>query len=398
MNICSVTWNRPDISPSGIELRFWKLSKAFIGRGCKAHLIFSRSANPDSSQEQVVDTINLHGVGPRWILPTIGDLIFGFAAVKKIKEIDKYEKIDILTFHGPFALSALLFIKKSLRKPLVYYAPTALPFEAKKFLFKSMKPLSYFFRKLRMYFFCIILEFMATKYADMVIVPSKASARELKKCYRCPEAKIRVILSGQDFYSYSERYLQLRNSRTSNQRKLLFVGNDWHRKGVKYLLLAFKKALEKAPNLILTMTGPPQEPFVSMAKKLKVDRHIVYAGNVEEKRLAQLYAQCDIFVLPSFHEGFGIPIIEAMAFGKPVITTTMVGCQVVEDGKNGFVFEPGDYQSIATTINNLLTDRKLYEEISKNAAEKAKKYSWTMSANKVFEIYLELCAREHKNS
>jgi len=390
MNICSVSWDRPDISSSGIEVRLWKLSKAFKSKDCNVHLVFSRSANPNSLQEQVVDAINLHGVGPRWNLPIIGDLIFGLIAARKIKQIDKKENIDIFTFHGPFALSTLFITKKSLQKPLVYYTPTALPFEARKFLFKNIRPLFYFLRKLRMYSSCIPLELMAIKYADKVIVPSKASAHELLKCYRCQEAKAKVIPSGQDFYRYSKRFLKLRRNFKSNQKKLLFVGNDWHRKGVKYLLLAFKEVLEKEPKVNLTLTGPGQEPFISLAKKLKVDSHIIYAGNVSEKTLAQLYAQCDIFVLPSLHEGFGIPVIEAMAFGKPVITTTMAGCQLVENGKNGFAVEPEDYRSIAHWITELLKDQKLYGRISKNAVEKAKMFTWKKSADATLVIYRAL--------
>lgn len=398
MNICSVSRGRPDTYTSGIEVRLWKLSKEFTDKDCKVHIIFSRSANPDSPQEQIVDGISLHGVGPKFILRFIGDLVYGNAAAKKIKEIHKTEKIDIITFHGPFALPAIFLTERQFQRPLIYYTPTALPFEATKYLFKGIKPSPYILRKLRVYCSGTLLEFMAIKYVDKVIVPSQASADELKKCYHCPTEKISVVPAGQDFSRLQRHCSQSRKSFKSSQKKLLFVGNDWHRKGVKYLLLALKKVLEKVPNVNLTITGPRQEPFISMAKELKIDDNITYAGNVHEETLAQLYAECDIFVLPSFHEGFGIPLIEAMAFGKPVITTTTVGCNGVEDGNNGFTVEPGDYQSIASSILRLLSDEKLYRKFSKNAIEKAKMFTWKKSAGKALHAYRALIGLSENNT
>jgi glycosyltransferase involved in cell wall biosynthesis len=167
----------------------------------------------------------------------------------------------------------------------------------------------------------------------------------------------------------------------------LFVGNDWRRKGVWYLILAFELVLNKNPDTVLVITGPPQEPFVSLAEKLKLNHSIIFAGNVDEETLAKYYAACDIFVLPSFHEGFSNTLIEAMAFGKPVVTTPVAGYPVVTNGEEGFIVRPGDHKSIAYSIIKLLENEDLYQNMCKNALKKAELYNWKEIAKKVLSIY-----------
>jgi glycosyltransferase involved in cell wall biosynthesis len=171
------------------------------------------------------------------------------------------------------------------------------------------------------------------------------------------------------------------------KKVLLFVGNDWYRKGVWYLLLAFSIVHRQIPDTVLVLTGPLQAPFISLAERLKLMDSIIFLGNVDEETLARLYASCDIFVLPSFHEGFSQTVIEAMAFGKPVITTSIAGYPMVIHGREGFIVPPRDYKSIASSIITLLKDEELYRRMSVKAFEKAKKYTWEASARKLLVIY-----------
>ena len=212
------------------------------------------------------------------------------------------------------------------------------------------------------------------------------TVNEFKKYYHYPESRLKVVPLGQDLFDQYGKNVT-NELKFKGKKVLLFVGNEWYRKGVWYLLLALKEIVDKEPNTVLLMTGPPQEPFLSLIKQLKLDKFVKLVGNVDEKTLAQYYALCDLFLLPSFHEGFSNTIIEVMAFGKPVITTPIAGYPVVENGKDGFLVQPYDYKTIASLVTQLFSDEALYHEMCKNAEQKAKQYTWRESAKKLLEVY-----------
>jgi len=397
MNICAVAFFRPDTASSGIEVTLWKLSTTFARQGCRAHIVFNCATSPDSMGDQIVGKVRLHGVGPKRSLPVVGQLAFELAAVRKLRELGESEDIDVYSFHGPLVLGTLLLSKKLLfKRPIVYHTYAALPFEAKTYLLKSFKPIPYFLRKLKMYASHMMYEFLAIRCVDQVIVASLATVEEFKKYYRCPEGKISVVPLGQDLFDRYGQILAREKSEwpTCDEKRLLFVGNDWHRKGVKHLFLAFKEVIKKVPNTTLTMTGPHQKTFALLAEKLNLEDHIFYAGNIGEETLARFYAECDVFVLPSFHEGFSNTLIEAMSFGKPVVTTPIAGYPVVEDKREGFLVKPGDQRSLAVSIVKLLRNRNLLEQMGKNAKERAGIFTWTSSAKKALEIYDTLTAKK----
>jgi glycosyltransferase involved in cell wall biosynthesis len=278
--------------------------------------------------------------------------------------------------------------RKEVSKPFIYHSYATLVFEAQTHLFKmpTAKMFPNFIRKLSMYSFYIPLEVLSLRFLDGLVVPSKLTLNEFKKYYHYPESRMKIVPLGQDLFDQYGKNKAVEN-KFKDKKVLLFVGNEWYRKGVWYLLLALKEIVNKVPNIILLMTGPPQEPFVSLIKQLKLDKYVELVGNVDEKTLAQYYAICDLFVLPSFHEGFSNTIIEVMAFGKPVVTTPIAGYPVVENGKDGFLVQPYDYKAIADSVTKLLTDEALYKEMCINAEKKARQYTWRESAKKLLEVY-----------
>jgi glycosyltransferase involved in cell wall biosynthesis len=390
MQICSVVSGRPDTTRGGVELSLWKISKELVKLGCNVRIVFDGTTSSGCSSDFVVDGIQLYGVGSPSRSALHKVLSFKSLVSQKLQEIDMIHDVDLFTFHGNYALLPLLSLRKHVSKPFVYHSYATLLYEAQTHLFKvpSVKMIPNFVRKSSMYMFYTPLEFMALKYLDRVIVPSLITVDEFTKYYHYPRERISIAPLGQDlFEKYGGDGVKKEGYQLEGKKVLLFVGNEWYRKGVWYLLIAFKELVDQVPNAILIMTGPPQEPFLSLIKTLKLESLVLLVGNVDEKTLAKYYALCDVFVLPSFHEGFSNTIIEAMAFGKPVVTTPIAGYPVVENGKDGFIVQPNDYKSIAASLVRLLSDERIYYEMGRNAWRKAQKYTWTESAKKILEVY-----------
>jgi len=389
MNICSITYRRPDITPDGTSVVLWKLSNELAKLGHYIHIIFVDVSNRESS-DLAMNRIHMHSVRASYN-PFTEKLAFMNSGARKLKEIEEKFDIDIFSFHGPGSLPPLFHFRKKSSKPFVYHTYAALPFEMQTHLLDiSTKSIRSFLRKLSMYAFYTPLEFVALKYIDRLIVPTSETIEEFQRCYGYPSSLVSIVPLGQDIFDRYRSKIHGKLAGLEGKKVLLFVGNDWYRKGVWYLLLAFSIVHKKISNTMLVLTGPPQAPFISLAKKLKLMDSIIFVGNPDEETLAKLYASCDIFVLPSFHEGFSQTIIEAMAFGKPVVTTPIAGYPVVTHGQEGFIVSPGDYKSIATSIVTLLENEELYQRMSIKAFEKAKKYTWKASAEKLLEIYKEI--------
>jgi len=390
MQICSVVSGRPDTTRGGVELSLWKISKELLKLGCNVHIVFDRTTSPECPSDFIVEGVQLYGEGSPSRSALRKALSFKSLASQKLQEIDMIHDVDLFTFHGNYALLPLLSFRKHVSKPFVYHSYATLFYEAQTHLFKvpTVKMTLNFLKKLSMYMFYTPLEFMALKYLNRLIVPSLMTVNEFTKYYHYPKDKISVAPLGQDLFErYGRNVVTKEEQKIDGKKVLLFVGNEWYRKGVWYLLLAFKEIVDQVPNALLMMTGPPQEPFLSLIKTLKLQSSVLLVGNVDEETLAKYYALCDVFVLPSFHEGFSNTIIEAMAFGKPVVTTPIAGYPVVEDGKEGFIVQPDDYKSIAASVIKLSSDERLYHEMGRNAWRKAQKYTWRESAKKILETY-----------
>jgi glycosyltransferase involved in cell wall biosynthesis len=386
MNICSVTYRRPDIAPDGNSVVLWKLSNELAKLGHSIHVIFVDVSNREPS-ELNIDGIHMHGVKAS-CNSFAEKLAFMNSGTQKLKEIEEKFDIDLFSFHGPGSLPPLFRFRKRSSKPFIYHTYAALPFEMQTHLLDiSTKSPQFFLRKLSMYAFYTPLEFVALKCIDRLIVPTSETVKEFQRCYRYSPSLVSVVPLGQDLFDRYKSKILGKIAELEGKKVLLFVGNDWYRKGVWYLLLAFSIVHRQIPDTVLVLTGPLQAPFISLAERLKLMDSIIFLGNVDEETLARLYASCDIFVLPSFHEGFSQTVIEAMAFGKPVITTSIAGYPMVIHGREGFIVPPRDYKSIASSIITLLKDEELYRRMSVKAFEKAKKYTWEASARKLLVIY-----------
>ncbi|MEM5794326.1 MAG: glycosyltransferase [Candidatus Aenigmatarchaeota archaeon] len=162
---------------------------------------------------------------------------------------------------------------------------------------------------------------------------------------------------------------------------LLFLGRLFPYKGLEYLLEAIKIISEKRKDFILLIVGEGKlrKKLEKLAKNLGINNFVEFTGKVSDKKAVKYYNLCDIFILPSIHksEAFGISQLEAMACGKPVISTNLKGSGVPwvnQHMKTGLVVEPKNPQALAKAILFLLENEELRKRMGINARKRVLKY------------------------
>ena len=206
--------------------------------------------------------------------------------------------------------------------------------------------------------------------------------------------KCTVIPLGIDLQPFQEaRSEEVELLREKHQPPLLlFVGLLRYYKGLGYLLEAMR---DLNATLLVVGSGPMEEEWKAMSTQLGLDERVLFAGRVDDDRLPVYYQACDLFVLPGSHrsEAFGVVQVEAMACGKPVVSTELgTGTSYANlDGQTGLVVRPRDPEALATAINRLLADQQLRAEMGERARQRAQQeFSHETMIDRVLELYESL--------
>jgi glycosyltransferase involved in cell wall biosynthesis len=241
---------------------------------------------------------------------------------------------------------------------------------------------------------------MATHRSNRIMTVSEASKRDILEYYKVPPEKIDVIYNGiddrfcqtpaeEDFVRVRERY-QLEDP------FVLYAGNVKPHKNLKRLIEAFDilRQKEEFENVKLVMIGDEISKYAVLRHAVhrhKLHKHVRFLGFVPHRTLAVLYRLAGVFVFPSLYEGFGLPPLEAMASGTPVITSNVSSLPEVV-GDAAILIDPLQPEAIADAIRRVLTDETLREEMRQRGLERARAFSWERSIARVREIYTEVMA------
>ncbi len=216
--------------------------------------------------------------------------------------------------------------------------------------------------------------------ADRIIVGSDFVKRSfLEMGYDA--RKIEITPYGVD----SERFQPRLIPRADGIFRVLFVGQIGQRKGMSYLLRGYE--LFRRRDSELHLVGTYTSGHEVYAKYADLYRH---TANVPQKELPALYRQADVFVFPSLIEGMPLVVLEAMACGVPVITTTHGPGEIVRDGVDGFFVPIRDAEAIAARLEQLHRDPALREQMGRNAREQALRYTWSAYAKRAADVVLEM--------
>jgi glycosyltransferase involved in cell wall biosynthesis len=240
---------------------------------------------------------------------------------------------------------------------------------------------------------------LMAKAATMIITATESVKREICEYLRVEPYKVAVTpyAARDQFRPISpELTIEVKKRLGLDDEFVLFVGTIEPRKNLITLVKAFAELLlttDLRPQLVIAgqegwLTG---ELFNYIAES-HVKERIVFLGYVSDTDLAALYSSCKACVYPSLYEGFGLPPLEAMACGAPVITSCIP--TIMETvGSAAKLVAPDDVQGLAESLAQLLTDQEKCRQLSSAGLQRAKEFSWEKTAGATLEVYSEALRR-----
>jgi len=238
---------------------------------------------------------------------------------------------------------------------------------------------------------------LSARRASLILTPSEFSRREIMRVYGTPAHKIFVVSMGVEKRTFrnvkeAEPLQDLRRRYKLNGDFLLFVGDIHHRRNIKRIIQAFTviKGLNDK-DLELVLIGRILDDSIS-SQQVSNSPHgksIRLLGYVPENDLALFYSLARAFVFPSFYEGFGLGVAEAMACGCPVIVSRGTVCEEVA-GNAAVLVDPNDTQSIAEAMIGILKNRDLAAQKSEAGLIRSEQFSWRRTAEQTLLAYRHL--------
>lgn len=232
--------------------------------------------------------------------------------------------------------------------------------------------------------------------ANKIIADSQATKYDLVNIFGISEEKIRVIHLGvnQEVYTPEIPVKDLERVKAKYQlpnKYILSLGALEPRKNILGIVEAFER-LEN-DDYFLLVAGPKAWLYEPLLKRIQSSPKTDQIGLIDfvpQKDKAALYRLAEIFLYPSFYEGFGLPLLEAMACGTPVITSVSSSVGEVV-GSAGLLIDPYDLNQISEALKQLINDHQLHQKLSTKGLEQVKKFTWRETARKTLQVFQEVC-------
>ena len=296
--------------------------------------------------------------------------------------LNKY-KLDLV--HFPHFNVPLLYRKKfivTVHDLILFHYPTVRNTTLNKFV--------YWF-KLLMYHLVIR---STIRRSNLVIAISKFTKKDLTTTLKIPSQKIEVIYEGAEFNSNKEYNISEQQKNTFFKKYgiikpyLLYVGNAYPHKNLERLVLVFKKLVQNGLDKQLVLVGKDDYFYQRLKKFIEKNKieQVIVTDYVDDAELTLLYKEAEAFVFPSLYEGFGLPPLEALVYGLPVVSSNQSSLPEVL-GKKVNYFNPEDEEDMIKSI------LKYDQQVKINRAGIAKlkeKYSWQKMAKEIYQIYLKV--------
>lgn len=238
------------------------------------------------------------------------------------------------------------------------------------------------------------------EHAGWILTISQSTKRDLIKNYRVDKSKITVAHPGYDREIFHPIDNKKKITRVTAKYSiegdyLIYLGTIQPKKNLVRLFEAFTKIVNDMPELKLVVVGKTTglgrqawmfEEILKKPVELGIEDRVIFTGYAPTEDLPCLISGALAFVLPSLWEGFGIPVVEAMACGTPVIVSNRSSLPEVV-GQAGLLIDPDSTDQIEQAIRTVVSDQKLRIELSKAGLLQAKKYSWEKMAKAVIKIF-----------
>lgn len=326
------------------------------------------------------------------------------------EELNQFKNVNIISAH-----SSIYSIREQFELPLksvkadIFWAPhynvPFLPVKSKKRVVTIHDVYHLAFAeslnvKQRLYSRFMIKR--AVSLSDRIVTDSEFSKSEIIKYTGIDDKKLEVISCGVDVDRYrifedKELFLQVKKRYALPEQFILFVGNVKPHKNLKMLLRAFQNYYHHEGKKHFLVIVGKKEGFITgdneIHKILKsdgdVEEKVVFTGYVRDEDLPVIYNIASVFVFPSLYEGFGLPPLEAMACGCPVIVSNAASLPEA-CGDAACYINPNDAREIAQRIGELLSDNCLRQELIEKGLQRVKLFSWEKAAFKHVSLFEEV--------
>lgn len=235
------------------------------------------------------------------------------------------------------------------------------------------------------------LMYWTAKFSFRVITISQFAKKEILQKCKVPSEKIKVIYHGVP---------QIPKLNKREEKELLkrlgiklpyffFIGAISQTKNIKNLINAFKVINEKHPNFNLVLAGRISPNFSNIeefVKNLGLKEKIILTGPVTDEAKSALYTNSIALVFPSFHEGFGLPVLEAQSLGVPVLTSNVTALPEIA-GKGALFCNPFDVKEIAEKMEKIAFNERLKQDLIEKGFKNIKRFSWEKTAQETIKVY-----------
>lgn len=237
---------------------------------------------------------------------------------------------------------------------------------------------------------------LSVKQADRIITLGNSIAKEIVDYFKIDSKKVSVVPDGINDYFFSQKtkdYIEVLRKYNISKPFILCVGTVEPRKNLLYLLQAYKILPENIKkDILLVHAGGNEWGYEDVYKTiddLKLNENVKFLEYVDIKTLKVLYENALLFIMPSKYEGFGLPIIEAMACGAPVITSDIAPIREIT-GDNAFLIDPENIESISAGMNKLINDTNLRKILAEKGKIHSTNFTALNMAYKTLNVYREL--------
>jgi len=309
------------------------------------------------------------------VCPAKGRLVWDHVTVARVA---KQYKADVI-FNTKFSI------------PLLTRCKTMMVFHGSEWFVSPQfyKKLDILYNKMRLPIY--------SKRASAISCVSKVTAEDMAKFTGIKPQKLHVIHS-----SIAGHFMRINDQKEREkfrikyklpQNFILFVGKIYPGKNFSNIVRAFREIRDGVKEDIkLVSVGDMRWDYaeeLSLVNELGLKGDIQFTGWVEQEELPAIYSLADLFLFPSFYEGFGIPILEAMACGCPVVTASTGACPEVAGGA-ALLVDPKDQHDIASAVLRLIQDKPLQEKLIRKGYERVKIFSWNKAAKETVNVFKEI--------
>lgn len=237
---------------------------------------------------------------------------------------------------------------------------------------------------------------LSVQRAARVIAISESTRQDILRLYDCAPERVVVVPNGvSDAYQPlpADAVAAFRQAQGLPEHFILFLGTLQPRKNLDALLRAYARVADTVgwPLVVVGADGWDFQPVYRTAQELGIAEQVRFAGFAPQETLPLWYNAASMLVYPSLYEGFGLPLLESMACGTPVIAANTSSLPEVV-GQAGLLIAPRDIEGLARAIQTLARDGGLRQELAERGLRRAAGYSWRATAQQTLEVYRDVAA------